>query len=77
MVRKKLNLENKEILLVEAFLAHNSRTKGPPNMQFLQNNSPEQYYTKDFQRNLLKKLSNKLEISLGHFSNRAGRSEYH
>ena len=42
MVTKKLKLKNQEILLVETFLVHNSRTKIFPDMLFSQNDSPEQ-----------------------------------
>ena len=59
---------------MENFLGYNSMTKGFPDMPFLQNDNPEQYYTNDFEINLMRTLFNKLEISLGHFSNRAGKS---
>ena len=42
-------------------------------MPFLQNNSLEQYYTNNFQINQMRKLFNKLEISLGHSSDRPGK----
>ena len=41
MVKKKLNLKNQEIILVEAFLVHNSRTRIFSDMPFSQNDSPE------------------------------------
>ena len=43
--RRKINLRNQEILLAEAFLVHNSRTK-ISDMLFSENNNPEQYLKK-------------------------------
>ena len=48
MVKKKLNLKNQGILLVEAFLVYNSKTTMFPDMPFLQNDGPEQYLKKQF-----------------------------
>ena len=42
MVKKKLNL------LAETSLVHNGRTKIFPDMLFLQNDGPEQYFKKSF-----------------------------
>ena len=42
VVKKKLNLKSQEILLVEVFLVHNSRTKILSGMPFSQNDSPGQ-----------------------------------
>ena len=61
MVKKKLNLKNQEILLVEEFLVHNSRTIIFPDMPFLQNDGPEQYLKSHYQKNLIINLSKKLE----------------
>ena len=43
VVKRKSNFRNQKILLVEAFLVHNSGTKILPDMSFLKNDSPEQY----------------------------------
>ena len=43
VVKKKLNLKNQGVLLVEAFLVNNSRNKIFPDMPFLQNDGPGQY----------------------------------
>ena len=48
VVKKKLNLKNQGILLVEAFLVYNSKTTMFPDMLFLQNDGPEQYSKKQF-----------------------------
>ena len=46
-LRRKINLKNQEILLAEAFLVHNSRTR-ISDMPFSQNDNPEQYLKKTF-----------------------------
>ena len=50
-VKMKLNLKNQEILLVESFNVHNSRTKILSDMLF-SNDSPEQYYQKKISREI-------------------------
>ena len=63
VVKKELNLEKQVILLLEAFLVHNKSNKIFPIMLFLQNNNPEQYFKKYFQRKLVIKISKELKIS--------------
>ena len=63
VVKKKLNLEKQVILLLEAFLVHSKSNKIFPIMLFFQNNNPEQYFTKYFQRKLLIKISKELKTS--------------
>ena len=81
VVKKKLNLKNQDILLVEAFLVHNSRTKILPDMPFSQNDSPEQYLKKHFQRNLmikhLKKFKNFITTLTHENQNPAKKSGCH
>ena len=48
VVKKKLNLKNQGILLVEAFLVYNSKTTMFSDIPFLQNDGPEQYLKKQF-----------------------------
>ena len=48
MVKTKLTLKNSGILLVEAFLVYNSKTKIFPDMLRLQNDGPQQYLKKPF-----------------------------
>ena len=50
VVKKKLNLKNQEILLVEVFLVQNSRTKIFPDELLLQNDGPDQYLKKAISR---------------------------
>ena len=50
VVKRKSNFRNQKILLVEAFLVHNSGTKILPDMSFLKNDSPEQYLKKHFRK---------------------------
>ena len=76
MVKKKLNLKNQGILLVEAFLVYNSKTMMFPDMPFLQNDGPEQYLKNQFPETANdKSFAKNLENSLGHYSNSAGNQE--
>ena len=56
-IKKKLNLKNQEILLVEAFLVHKSRTKIFPEMLFLQKVGPVQYSREIYSKKSFKEIT--------------------
>ena len=65
MVKKKLNLKNQEIILVEAFLVHNSKTRIFSDMPFSQNDSPERIKKNTFPEKSNDKTFKKLKNLIG------------